>query len=268
MKRLIDGTAWVMIRSEAAAREHKMLKKIIEKEATTYTKTLWHLSNQLFECAHDAQAAGLQEAKGLKYHQVNWLVEPVEKHAGRGRPKQGSELVTQGFRIIGSLVKDEARIALIKRRKGRFILASNQLDQSMLPDEYFLLEYKNQYKTEQGFGFIKDKTFEVASVFLKKPSQIQALMMIMTLCLMVYSFAQHHLRQALETANETIPNQIKKPTKKPSMSWAFRLFQGIQVWLIPNGEQLKELVVNLTSLTRQIIRYFGPVAEEIYASSG
>lgn len=125
-----------------------------------------------------------------------------------------------------------------------------------------------EYKTEQGFAFIKGDAFEVSSIFLKKPSRIQALMVVMTLCLMVYSFAQQHLRKALVEANETIPDQLKNPTMKPTMAWVFRLLQGIQIWLVPHGDMVNELVVNLTVLTRRIIGYFGPVAEEIYSSTG
>jgi len=39
--------------------------------------------------------------------------------------------------------------------------------------------------------------FQVDSIFLQKPSRIEALMMVMTLCLMVYSIAQHQLRKAI-----------------------------------------------------------------------
>lgn len=260
---------WVMIHSEKAAfREQATLKKRLQKENEAYTKALWHLGNQVFECQHDAEQAGMDAIKGLKYHTVAWSVSPVEKHAKRGRPKQGATLVTRGFSIAGTLQEYTAAIEQIKRRKGRFILASNQMDKAMLPDTEFLSEYKNQYKTEHGFAFIKGDTFEVASVFLKKPSRIEALMMVMTLCLMVYSFAQHYLRRALVQAQDTIPNQLGKPTDKPSMAWVFRMFHGIQVWIIPQPDGIRQLVVNLTTALRKIIGYFGPGAESIYASSG
>ena len=159
---------WVMIHSEkAAAREYKTLAKNIKKEADTVEKKLWHLSNQIFKCSHDAEISGQQETKKIKYHQISWVLEPVEGYIGRGRPKQGVTPVTQGYRIKGTIEEDKGQIELIKRRKGRFILASNELEQAKLSELDFLSEYKNQYKTEQGFAFIKGDTFEVASVFLK-----------------------------------------------------------------------------------------------------
>lgn len=260
---------WIMIHSEkAAARELKTLQRQIQKERDAYEKVLWHLSNKDFKCKHDATQAGIRTVKSLKYHQVAWATTTVEKHEGAGRPKKDALPVNVGCRIAGVLAEDAMRINLIKLRKGRFILATNQLDKGMLPDADLLSEYKKQYKTEHGFAFIKGDAFEVASIFLKTPSRIEALMMVMTLCLMVYSFAQHQLRQALVVANATIPNQLKKPTKNPSMAWVFRLFQGVHVWIIHQQDLTQRLVVNLNSLTRRIIKYFGPDAERIYSASG
>ena len=82
------------------------------------------------------------------------------------------------------------------------------------------------------------------------------------------SFDYHHLRQALVEANDSVPDQLKNTTQKPTMAWVFRLFQGIQVWLIPSGIVVQELVVNLNAVTKRIIAYFGVMAEEIYALSG
>ena len=168
----------------------------------------------------------------------------IEKHAKPGRPKGGDAPQVVGYCIQGTLNEDQERITMAKCHKGRFILASNELDKTILPDAAFLSEYKEQIKTEQGFRFIKSDTFEVDSIFLQKPSRIEALMMVMTLCLMVYSIAQHRLRQALDQANATIPDQLNKQTKKPTAAWIFRLFHGVHVWTIRQGEKTQTLVVN------------------------
>ena len=51
----------------------------------------------------------------------------------------------------------------------------------------------------------------------------------MTLCLMVYSFTQYYLRQALQAAEASVPDERRKPTNKPSIKRIFKLFQGVQV---------------------------------------
>ena len=73
--------------------------------------------------------------------------------------------------------------------------------------------YKAQSSTESGFAFIKGNNFQVPSIFLKSPSRISAFMAIMTLCLMIYSVAQHRLREGLKENVETVPDQKKQRNK-------------------------------------------------------
>lgn len=160
------------------------------------------------------------------------------------------------------MYSDEKKVQDIKRCKGRFILATNELDTIKLEDRAVLAVYKEQAKTERGFQFIKDDAFEVDSIFLKKPSRITALMVIMTLCLMVYALAQHHIRAELAKHNDTVLNQLKKPITKPSMKWICRLFYGIHIVLLSRTDSAG--VANLNEQHRSIIRYFGPFAVKVY----
>jgi transposase len=61
-----------------------------------------------------------------------------------------------------------------------------------------LSTYKEQQGVERGFRFIKDPLFHLSGVFLKKPERIDALMMVMTLCLMVYNAGQYVVRKEPE----------------------------------------------------------------------
>lgn len=82
-------------------------------------------------------------------------------------------------------------------------------------DEKMLSEYKEQQHVERGFRFLKDSTFMVDSIFLKSTKRIEALMMVMTLCLLVYNIAQYKLRKKLKDENTTLPNQLGKgPSEK------------------------------------------------------
>ena len=94
--------------------------------------------------------------------------------------------------------------------KGRFILATNDLDKENYQDQMMLNEYKEQQNVESGFRFFKDPWFMVDSIFLKSPKRIEALMMVMTLCLMIYNISQYKLRETLKEKNETLPNQLNK----------------------------------------------------------
>src|SRR5665647_549480 len=63
---------------------------------------------------------------------------------------------------------------------------------------------------------------------LKKPERIEALSMIMVLTLMVYSVAEWKLRAKLKETGESIPNQVKKQTQKPTLKWVFMLMRGLR----------------------------------------
>ena len=171
--------------------------------------------------------------------------------------------VALGYKLVGHIEVDQLAITAAKLCKGRFVLVTNQLDAKALPDVKMLPEYKAQSGCETGFKFIKDGSFEVDSIFLKKPERISALMVVMTLCLMVYGYAQFFLRQQLLANNDTIESQTGKPTNKPSMQWVYRMFHGISVQVTNNGQK-HALVLNLTDMLRKIINYFGPLAQQFY----
>jgi transposase len=106
----------------------------------------------------------------------------------------------------------------------------------------------------------------VDSIFLKTPKRIEALMMVMTLCLMVYNIAQYKMRKALKEREETIPNQLNKPVQNPTIRWIFQLMEGIGVIQLYDvaKKEVKRLVTNLNQLRKKIIRLFGDTACILY----
>lgn len=255
---------WLLVFSEHAYKnEVETLGKNITKEQESLTNAVWHLSNQPFGCEKDALKAVTKLQKGIKYHTLSATIRSSKKYAGRGKPKKDAPYELEYY-VSATVITDEAAIAQAKLTKGRFILATNQLDTHELPTEAILATYKEQSATESGFKFIKDDAFELDSVFLKKPERINALMMVMTLCLMVYSFAEHFLRQALESKDETLPLQTGRLSKKPSMKWIYRMFQGVHVLKLRLGNSIDRIVLNLDDTLRRIICYFGDVACKIY----
>ena len=137
---------------------------------------------------------------------------------------------------------------------------SQPVDEFSLTADDILTEYKAQQGVERGFRFLKDPLFFASSVFLKSPERIMALAMVMVLCLLVYNLGQRHLRQALKTANETIPNQLGKPTQTPTLRWVFQSFMAIHL-VVLNGQQQ---VLNLNENHRKILRFLGSAAQEYY----
>jgi len=256
---------WCVVSSEQAyKREIVTFEKNVIKDMELAENILKKLSHQHFSCEQDATEALKKLTPKLKYHQITAVPIIIRKHKQNGRPKNGVLGEIVGYKLQGEVIKDTNKIDLARLMKGRFILATNQLNTDLLPDEKILSEYKKQSKTESGFKFIKDNSFEVSSIFLKKPERVAALMMIMTLCLMVYSVAQYRLRESLKELNEHVPNQNGKLTQNPTMKRVFKLFQGVQVLTVVINDIAQVLVINLNITLKNILKYFGARAMEIY----
>ena len=105
-------------------------------------------------------------------------------------------------------------------RKGRFIVATNELDSDELSDEEALRAYKEQQYAEREFGFLKDPFFFADSMFLKNESRIVAMAMIMGLALMIHSLAERKLRETPEKKDAVSQPLIFciKSTANPNMT--------------------------------------------------
>ena len=120
----------------------------------------------------------------------------------------------------------------------------------------------------RGFAFLKDPLFLASSVFGKKSERIVALSLVMVLCLLVYRLAEHRLRERLAATGQTIPDQVKKPTNRPTMRWVFQCFEGIKLLHIRHGPgAVTSLILRLTPLHQQILALLGPTFEQFYESS-
>jgi len=257
---------WLLVSSSHAyQRELKTFNKKMQKKSEELTKKLWHLSNQTFLCESDAIKAIEQEKKKLKFHGVSYEIKPIMKYASKGRPKADEEKVCEGYQLVINLYSDLEKIEPQRETLGRFILATNELEPNKLPHQDILKQYKQQYHIEQGFGFMKDPRFELNAFFLKSSARIGALMMVMTLCLAVYNFAQYQLRESLKKSEDVLPNQLGKPVKNPTARWVFQLMSKIAVMRFELSEnEVKRVVANVKLLQRIIIYHFGKEAMEIY----
>jgi transposase len=196
---------------------------------------------------------------------LNISVATVEKHAKKGRPVKGTAKVVKGYKVIIGITRNTAVIARHLRKKGRFIIATNNLSQE-LSGLAILSEYKDQQCVESGFKFLKDPWFMVDSFFVKKANRIAALMMVMTLSLLVYNFAQHKLRQALKEEKTTIPNQLGKAIQTPTLKWVFQIMEGVGIVQVYGNSQtlISAMVTNLDDLRVKIIRLLGTRTCEMY----
>lgn len=259
---------WLLVFSEQAyEREKKTLEKRLEREEEKLQKELCRFGKEEFHCEQDAIKALEEIKKEYKLHTIEAQAVPLSKHVGRGKPKKGAEKVIVGYKVDTKFTRDKTKIADILNKKGRFILATNELDKGHYKDEQILEEYKEQQNVEGGFRFLKDPWFMVDSIFLKLPKRIEALMMVMSLCLLIYNIGQYKLREQLKAHQTTLPNQLGKEISNPTLKWIFQIMEGIDMVYFYNEaltSTIREVVTNLNKLRKKIIVLFGRTAAWIY----
>ena len=265
----IENQRWIVVYSkQARERSEKTLKKEILKEKERIKKELFHLQAKRFSCESDAKKALKLLLKTWKYHQASdEKIMAIKQYAKRGRPSaDASQEQECEWQITAQTSLVQAVVDKVLNQRSCFVLSSNVSSED-LPIKAVLIGYKGQDKTEKGFAFLKSPDCFVASLFLKKPSRIDGLLMIMVLSLLVYSIAQRRLRKQLILLDETLPNQINKPVQNPTMRWIFQLFEGINyVTLIINGVATK-IIEGINAIRARVITFLSPNVQAIYRNS-
>jgi transposase len=262
-----DGERWVVVRTaQGEERARAKLQRQVEAARQTWEKALWHLGNQRFACAPDAEAARAQQLKKLPpWLTVHSQLIAHAKQARPGRPRTGTTPDRTEWQVAATVAVDVAAVTRAVQRKAAFLVATNVLDPGQLTDQELIQTYKEQHSVERGFSFLKDPLFLASSVFVKKPSRIIALSLVMVLCLLVYRLAEHRLRAQLAATGQTVPNQLKQPTDRPTMRWMFQCFEGISLvaFTPPNGPPHRD-IAGLEPLHEQVVALLGPSYEKLY----
>lgn len=259
---------WIVIHSEAALkRARTTLSRQQQKEHKRIEKELFHLQARRFESEASARETLAELAKKWRLHNTDSIsLEQHKSYVKKGRPSAQSTDLKIKWQICATFSADSNGIEDKAQYNACFIVCTN-IAESELDDLEVFKGYKSQSSVEGGFRFLKDPLFFVSSLFLKKPSRIEALLMIMTLSLFVYSIAQRRMRANLEKQNEILPNQINKPVKNPTLRWIFQLFDGINLVTIQYGNEVRTAIDQLNSLRKKIIRLLGPEVCKIYRIS-
>jgi transposase len=254
---------WLLVFSEhRQSQAQRTVDKHLLKRSEQDVKAFKKLGRMAFACAVDAQQALSSFAHGLQATFVaQSTIRSAPRYGKRGRPGSGAPPDPVVYSIEGSLAsRVAARQALIDQQSC-FLLATNELDDTQLPPQKLREGYKGHGQAERGFRFLKDPRFLASSLYLKKPERIMALLMVMTVCLLVYAALEYRIRNALKDHGATLPNQKGTPVQNPTARWVFHYFVGIHVLFIPGQWPL---VLNLTEEHQQLLKLLGKPYERFY----
>lgn len=258
LKSTYGGVAqrWLLIESQP---RRPQARRTVNKRWLTHSdkevKAFGKLCRGEFACQADARQALETFEQGLSYTQVqSATIRTIAHYDKPGRPKKGEAPCEVRYVIEGALGSSLAAHDQRVHQASCFILATNELDASRLPPLDLLEAYQSQQHVERGFRFLKSPEFLASSLYLKKPERIMALLMVMTVCLLVYAALEYRIRRALNEQGATFPSQTGKRIDNPTARWVFHYFVGIHL-LYPVGQW--PLVLNLTEEHCNLLKLLG-----------
>jgi transposase len=194
---------WIIITSdESSPRNEKRVEKLLIKELKKLQKSSSKCSKKRFLCKADVEQALKDIQKQARLHQVS--IKSIEEHKGfhkRGKPTEKTPFQIR-YQVIFEIMQNKALIAENIKQGSCLVLGTNIPD-NKLSDREVIQAYKNKNSSvERDFRFFKDPIFFTSTLFVKKPERIEALLMVMTLALLIYSICNSRPGNTLSfTAN-------------------------------------------------------------------
>jgi transposase len=253
---------WLLVWSEEAEqRAIERAAKQTQREHAEEKKAFRELKEQEFACREDAEKAlrAFEENLTASVLSEERILRAIHFTMSDGRPVQTGE---ESYLLQGRLAPSEAYEAELVKKKSLFVLATNELDKEKLTDRELLEGYKGQHSVERGFRFLKNRELLADPLYLQDEKRIMALLMVMTLCLLVYSALQWRIRQGLKETGQSYPDQKGNPTQRPTARWVFQSFDGIHVLYVAE----KQVVLNMKERHRTVVSILGPDYERLYVS--
>ncbi len=227
------GTTYraVVVHSSAhdKRRQRKLAKALVDS-AASLTAALRKVPD-VYDCEADARSAAARAEKlSDRLHTVTATVRPVEVRL-RGRPPLHRPASTHTrYALSWNLAVNTAGVEKERSLAGCFVLLTNVplhgdggLDAARL-----LQTYKGQYGVEQDFVFLKDPLV-VNDLFLKTPSRIDALGMILIIALLIVRLMERSMREHVANTHTTMPGWDRKQTTKPTTFMMIIAMTGIMV---------------------------------------
>ncbi len=124
-------------------------------------------------------------------------------YAKRGKPKVGDAYRESVTYHITHVLGERDSMACDKElfMESTFVSIPSQLNEAKYSDLSILTEYKQQNSIEQAFRFIKNPVY-LGPVYLKKHSRVEALGYVFILVLIIATYIEHRVREALKKNRE------------------------------------------------------------------
>ena len=258
----IDGETYraiVVHSSVHDKRRHKRIDRLLQQKRKEIETVSKQINSSAFYCQADAEAAAekIKKAATHSYHRIQYDVRKEPKYP-RGRPARGKERIPTGYEYILDITIDEDTDATssLRLEAGCFVLICNLSGgqyRSQWTGAALLELYKNQSGIEQNFGFLKDPVI-VNSIFLKKPTRIEVLGLVLLIALLIWRLMERSMRRYLDETKSKITGWKNRPTNRPTSFMMTTKFLSI---LIAKAGKERQLVRPLKPVQLEYLQALG-----------
>lgn len=258
----IDGENYRAIVVHSSAhdkRRHKRIDRLLQQKQKELETDCKKINSSPFYCRADAEAAAdkIMKATANSYHRLRYEVREKPKYP-RGRPAHGKTRKPIGYEYIldVKIEVDNDAVSPLRLEAGCFVLMCNlsgKQERSQWTGAALLKLYKGQSGIEQNFGFLKDPVI-VNSIFLKKPSRIEVLGLVLLIALLIWRLMERCMRRYLDETKSEITGWKNRPTKRPTSFMMTTKFMSI---LIAKAGRKRQLVRPLKPVQIEYLRALG-----------
>jgi transposase len=246
-------------------RRHKRIDRLLQQKCKDLETHCKKINSGPFYCRADAEAAAekITKAAANSYHKLQYDIKEVAKYP-RGRPVNGKVRTPIRFEYLLNIKidVDEEAVAPLRLEAGCFVLLSNLIgkqERDQWPVDSLIKLYKNQSGIEQNFGFLKDPVI-VNSIFLKKPSRIEVLGLVLIIALLIRRLMERCMRLHLERTKSEITGWKNRPTTRPTSFMMTTKFLSI---LVARSGKQRQLVKPLKPVQLEFLQALG-VSTEVF----
>lgn len=182
--------------------------------------------------------------------------EEVFKQSTPGRPGKNTQYVRKtATRYKLSWTVNTTQIEHDQATDGVFPLITNQHE---MPPEEVLRAYKRQPFIEKRFSQFKTD-FEVAPIYLKEVTRIQAMLSIYFFALMLQTLLERELRHALQSSEyDSLPLYPEhRACRAPTTRRIVDIFETVQRHKLTGNDESRTFVTQLSPLQAQVANWFG-----------
>jgi len=246
-------------------RRHKRIDRLLQQKRKELEMHCKKVNAGPFYCRADAEAAAdkIKKAAANSYHKLQYEIREAAKYP-RGRPAKETVRAPIGFEYFLDVTidVDADLVAPMRLEAGCFVLICNlsgEKEREQWPVASLLELYKNQSGIEQNFGFLKDPVI-VNSIFLKKPSRIEVLGLVLLIALLIWRLMERCMRRHVEKTKSEITGWKNKPTKRPTSFMMTTKFLSI---LVARSGSIRQLVRPLKPVQKEFLQALN-VSTEVF----